>query len=181
MQFCRLNIHLETLEPVRLPSYKGAVIRGGFGLAFRRIACPFLKKECSDCLLRANCVWSYVFNTPRPEGSKIMRKYETIPHPFVIEPPEDDRTKLEKGEELIFNLILIGKAINYLPYFILTFEKMAEQGLGPGRGRLKVKTVNQNGKPIYSPEKKSLLALPDIQRLYFSKLSRPCSCVTIHF
>lgn len=110
-----------------------------------------------------------------------MRRYETVPHPYVIEPPEDERTKLDKDEELIFNLILIGRAIDYLPYFILTFEHMAEQGLGPGRGKLKVKAINQNGKPIYSPESKSLLAPPATQHLSFTKVSKPCSYLIIHF
>jgi hypothetical protein len=151
MTVARLTVSLAAQEPARLPFYKGSVIRGGFGLAFRRVACPFPKRECSDCLLRQKCVWSYVFATPRPEGSTIMRKYETIPHPFVIEPPEEDKTSYAPGDEVVFTLVLIGKAIESVPYFIYAFEQMAEQGLGSGRAKFKVAAVRQDGTPFYDP------------------------------
>ncbi len=181
MKFARLAVTLQAVEPVHLSRYKAAVLRGGFGLAFRRVTCPFPKQDCLDCLLRQTCVWSYVFDTPRPKEARIMPKAETVPHPFVIEPPEQEKTQLDKGEELSFNLILIGRAIDYLPYFILTFEQMAEQGLGPGRGKLKVKSVSQNRKQIYEPETKTLHAPLTPQRLTFSSPSDPSSQLTLHF
>jgi len=153
-----LAVQLRALEHARLPYYKGSVIRGGFGLAFRRVSCPFPKRECAECLLRQKCVWSYVFATPRPDDATIMRKYETIPHPFVIEPPSDDRTRLEPGDELLFSLVLIGKATAHVPYFIYAFEQMAEQGLGPGRARFEVRAVRQGDALFYDAKTKSIRA-----------------------
>ncbi len=145
MRVVRLSVELTAREPARLPRYKGAVVRGGFGLAFRRVSCPFPKRECADCLLVKQCVWSYVFNTPRPDNATVMRKYETIPRPFVIEPPEDQRTRLELRDQLQFGLVLVGRAIEHIPYFIYAFEQMAEQGLGTGRGRFALTAVRQDG------------------------------------
>jgi hypothetical protein len=153
-----LTVELTALEPARLPRYKGAVVRGGFGLAFRRVSCPFPKRECADCLLNRQCVWSYVFNTPRPEDATVMRKYETIPHPFVIEPPDDDRTRLAPGDRLEFGLVLVGRAIEHVPYFIYAFEQMAEQGLGPGRGRFTVSAVRQQGTVFFDGKAKTIIA-----------------------
>ncbi len=182
MKILPLTVTLQTVQPVRLPPYPGTILRGGFGLAFRRIACPFPKKECPDCLLRHQCVWSYVFDTPRPKETKIMRKAETVPHPFVIEPPDQKITEYPPDAELIFGLTLIGKAIDYLPYFILTFEQMAEQGLGPGRGKLKLKLVTQNRKQIYDPQTKTLRTPLRPQHLTFLP-PPPASCtqLTLHF
>jgi len=156
MTTATLMVQFKALQSARLPYYKGAVIRGGFGLAFRRVACAFPKRECEACLLRRKCVWSYVFATPRPEESTIMRKYETIPHPFVIDPLLDDRTRLERGDTLAFELTLIGRAIEHVPYFIYAFEQMAEQGLGPGRAKFTVDAVRQNGTLFYDAESKAI-------------------------
>jgi CRISPR-associated endoribonuclease Cas6 len=42
---------------------------------------------------------------------------------------------------MVFGLTLIGRAIDYLPYFIYTFEELGKTGLGKGRGRFELKTV----------------------------------------
>jgi hypothetical protein len=83
----QLDFTLKALEPLILPPYKGSTLRGGFGAAFRRIVCVIRDKECSDCLLKGKCVYSYIFETPPPADTAVMRKYEAAPHPFVIEPP----------------------------------------------------------------------------------------------
>lgn len=181
MTVARLAVSLVAQEPARLPYYKGSAIRGGFGLAFRRVACPFPKRECSDCLLRQKCVWSYVFATPRPEGSEIMRKYETIPHPFVIEPPEDDKTSYAPGDELVFTLVLIGKAIESVPYFIYAFEQMAEQGLGSGRAKFKVAAVRQGHAPFYDPRAGTIATPVATQMLSLAPTAETATSATLSF
>ena len=36
-----------------------------------------------DCLLRNQCIYSYVFETPVPDDAQMMRKYTVAPHPFI--------------------------------------------------------------------------------------------------
>ena len=111
---------IEAREPLILPGYKGSTLRGGFGSTFRRVVCVVRDKECTGCLLKGKCVYSYVFETPPPADTKIMRKYEAAPHPFIIEPPSDRKRGYKPGDELVFGLILIGRAIDYLPYYLST-------------------------------------------------------------
>jgi len=71
-----------------------------------------------------------------------MRKYLQAPHPFVLLPPLDGKTHYEPGELLAFDLTLIGRGSDFLPYFIYTFERLgARRGLGRGRGRFAVEEV----------------------------------------
>jgi CRISPR-associated endoribonuclease Cas6 len=127
-----------------LPEYKGSTLRGGFGQAFRRIICVCRGKECSDCLLKQQCIYSWVFETPVPDDAKIMRKYPTAPHPFVIDPPGGEQKFYGKDEEFNFGLILIGKAIDYLPYFIYTFEELGRIGIGRGKGKYQLMEVTED-------------------------------------
>ncbi|HHT9121427.1 MAG TPA: CRISPR system precrRNA processing endoribonuclease RAMP protein Cas6 [Candidatus Wunengus sp. YC63] len=122
-------------EHIRFPSYKGSAFRGGFGYAFKRVVCVIRDKECDDCLLKQKCIYSYIFETPPPQDTEMLRLYPKVPHPFVIEPPITEKQNFEPGETFSFHLILIGNAIDYLPYFIYTFTELGKQGIGQGRGK----------------------------------------------
>ena len=145
-----------------LPAYKGSTLRGGFGQTLKRVVCVTKNKECKNCLLKEKCVYSYIFETPPPKDTTRLRKYPFAPHPFVIEPPVERKEEYKQEEELSFNLILIGKATDYLPYFVFTFDKLGEVGLGMGKGKYWLKEVrclkdsSATGPLIYTGEDKVL-------------------------
>lgn len=95
----------------------------------------------------------------------MLRKYPVAPHPFVIEPPLDGRRTYAAGERLEFGLTLIGRGIDYLPYFIVAFEELGRTtGLGRARGKFRLAEVwgeSRNGGPddwitIYAGERRLL-------------------------
>ncbi len=132
------------IDKIILPKYKGSTFRGGFGYAFKKVVCINYHKDCSECMLKEKCIYSYVFETPPPKDTTIMRKYPYAPHPFVIEPPLNEKTEFNENDNLDFELILIGKAIDYLPYFIFTFNELGKIGLGKGVGKyqlIEVKSI----------------------------------------
>ncbi|NTU41975.1 MAG: CRISPR system precrRNA processing endoribonuclease RAMP protein Cas6 [Nitrospirales bacterium] len=158
IQSAAFSFTLIPKETMILPAYKGSTLRGAFGHTFRRIVCVGKAKDCADCILRERCVYSYVFETPPPAGTKMMRKYEAAPHPFVIEPPPERRRGYRPGEEIRFGLVLIGRAIDYLPYFIYTFDEMGKRGLGSENARFSLTSVESGGRAIYDGETKKLSA-----------------------
>ena len=141
LKLAKYRFVLEAIEPMSLPPYKGAVLRGGFGHAFKRMACLQPGGMCDACQERARCAYSYVFETPAPPDSEVLRTHEAVPRPFVFEPLLDGKTDYQPGDELTFELILIGRGIDYLPYFILAFKSLGDEGLGSGRGRFRLKQV----------------------------------------
>lgn len=154
---------LKVLEPLILPSYKGSTLRGGFGYAFKKVVCAIKTRDCMECLLKEKCVYSYVFETPPPSDTKIMRKYTAAPHPFIIEPPLENKRRYDAGDEINFGLILVGKAVDYLPYFIYTFDELGKMGIGRDRGRYELKEVKSKNlkaknewTTIYSYDTKTL-------------------------
>jgi CRISPR-associated endoribonuclease Cas6 len=144
---------LEVLEPLKLPPFKGSTLRGGFGTAFRQAVCVTHQKNCTQCLLLHNCVYSYVFETPIPDKSKVLTKYPNAPHPFVFDPPLEDRTEYEPGEILELGLTIFGKSIEHLPYFIWAFEVLGKKGIGVKRGRFHILSVTQGNRVIYRDKK----------------------------
>lgn len=191
-KFAQFQFLLKAIDHLNLPEYKGSTLRGGFGYAFKKVVCALRNKECPDCLLKEKCIYSYVFETPPPSDSRMMRKYPNAPHPFVLCPPLEDDRIYEPGEELQFQLTLIGKAIDYLPYFIYTFEELGKMGLGKGRGRFSLEEVKviksgerskvkgEREEKVYSGEDKILRAHISPSTLHLSPPPNPLSPFTLH-
>ncbi len=131
LSWCRLRFSLRFTTPAQLPPFKGSTLRGGFGAALRRVACVRRRGDCEACTLAAVCPYRYVFDTPVPPHSARMRRYPYCPHPFILEPPLDERRRFEPGDELEFGLTLVGRAADFVPHVILAVTVLGEQfGLG---------------------------------------------------
>lgn len=63
----KFQLTISPIDKITLPIYKGSTFRGGFGYAFKRIVCISSHKDCSECLLKEKCIYSYVFGTPPPQ------------------------------------------------------------------------------------------------------------------
>jgi hypothetical protein len=138
-QLARFQLRLRMTEAVDLPEHMGSTLRGGFGRIFRRVAC---RLGCGEaCQQPKQCAYGYVFETSPPPGSRILDKVESAPRPFVIEPPLAAKQVYEKGEELLFGLILVGRAVDALPYFVYSFEELGRVGIGRGKGKFRLVQV----------------------------------------
>jgi len=104
------------------------------------------ERICNSCLLKEKCVYSYVFETPPPSDTSKMRKYPFAPHPFVITPPLEERRIYRQNDTLSFELTLVGKSIDFLPYFIYTFDELGRMGIGKGKGKYHLENVGQRTK-----------------------------------
>ena len=156
--FHHFRFHLEPKAPLHMPAYnKGNVIRGGFGSTSRRIVCHANCREPESCELRSVCPYTAVFQPFVPEGSEKISKNRDIPRPFVIKPPLETKEAYLPGERLSFDVVLVGKIKDYLPYFIVTFKELSQAGLGRGRtpvDLIAVESLGMNGDaaPVYASE-----------------------------
>jgi len=164
------------MEPISLPAYKGSMFRGGFGYAFKKVACALKKQDCKTCLLKEKCIYSYVFETPPPKNSSVMKKYTHAPHPFIITPPLDEKRAYRPDETFSFEITLIGKAIEYLPYFIYTFNELGDMGIGKGRGKYqltKVYNIDALGKLILIYNGHDEILLSDCKKVGLNDFTFP--------
>lgn len=138
--FAHFTLHLQALTPIHLPLVSGATLRGGFGYTFKQLVCVVDHRDCARCLLRSRCAYPYVFETPPPPDTSRLRKYPFAPHPFVLTPPPGNRT-YAPGEHFSAELVLVGRGMLYLPYFIYTLSKLGQKGLGRERGQYILREV----------------------------------------
>jgi hypothetical protein len=143
MKWATLKFSLEPKEDIFLPLYKGATLRGGFGHALKKVTCVAKQKNCHDCSFKASCLYTSIFETPGLDNHtcSFFSGNNDFPRPFVIEPPLEETTHYTPSDSLRFNVILLGRAIEYFPYFIFSFEELGNIGVGKGRGKYRLERV----------------------------------------
>jgi hypothetical protein len=135
--------------PLRLPAAnKGNALRGAFGVAFRRLVCIPQCQRAAACPLGHRCPYKVIFEPSPPPDAERLRKSQDTPRPFVFRPPLDHRMVYAPGEDFEFGLILIGRALYYLPHFVLSFRDVARAGLGIGRAPCELSEVRALPPPV---------------------------------
>lgn len=182
----RYQFDLQAVTPVRLSAFAGATLRGGFGHVFKRTVCIWPPADCPRCLLKNTCSYPYIFETKPPPTTSKLRNLDQIPRPFVLEPPEGEQRQFGPGESFSFRLVLVGRSIDYLPYFLFTFTELGRTGLGPGRGQYQVMCVQAEGlqesQCIYTATESNLRQDgPTVQASQLLPSKKASSRLTLHF
>lgn len=159
-----LHFTVQAETQINLPDFKGSAFRGGFGNVFRKITCVLKRFDCVECPLKSRCIYAYVFETVGNSEAKIfnMNKYEKVPHPFVFEPPYERKNTFLSGEKIRFNIILVGNAIPYAPYFVFTIKELGKTGIGKGRGEFSLLSV--------TPTEEKTVTLNNVESASFLRL-----------
>ena len=126
----KINFEIKAENDVFLPEYKGSTFRGVFGHIFKDVMCISHTGECNSCSFDKVCMFKKVFDSPPPSNSLKLRNYSAVPHPYVIEPPLDQKNFYKKNEIIKFSLILIGQVISLFPYFAYSFGLAGKKGIG---------------------------------------------------
>jgi len=159
----RLFVDAEAADPVRFPFYRGSALRGAFGHALRASSCVLRRQSCESCPLRGKCLYNYAFETPVVHSER-LRKYPYAPHPFVIDPQTGGSREYRPGERFFFGMTLVGRAVDYLPYFVFAATRMGEFGVGRGRGTFRVNRISvadAEGRPGETIYRDELLSAPE--------------------
>lgn len=147
------TFHLRATTAIKFNAYSGSAWRGLFGHALKQASCVTHESDCKNCLLYRNCVYSYIFETPPPENTEYMRRYNAAPHPFILTPDYHLRA-LKPGETTRLKLTLIGKATQHLPYIVHALQQAGTRGIGPAEGKYRLETITQQtrpGDPVEAP------------------------------
>lgn len=178
----QLNVQRYQLEYVaqtegQFPHYAGSMWRGALGHALKRTVCITRLSQCESCLLRAQCVYSQLFETPAGR-EPLLGKINHAPHPYSLQPLATSGALFGKGVLLTIGLTLIGRANQQLPYLLYAFEQLGREGLGKVQSRLRLQAVyqestlgQQDWQLIYQPHA-ALNALPPSEVLIPSAPTR---------
>jgi len=139
----RFRFHFRSAGTLFFPMYKsGNIVRGAFGGIFRKLVCIPTCHDAKTCDIRADCPYARVFEpqAARGEGPSGLADW---PRPFVLRAAHLDGRAISQGEAFHFDVHIFDVRDPALPYFVLAFAQLAREGLGPGRGRAELTSVDQ--------------------------------------
>ncbi len=142
LPFSRYRLVLKAAKDYQYRGFLGSAWRGVFGHALKKAVCVTKCAVCRDCLLYRSCAYPYIFETPLPANAEKLRKYETIPHPFILHP---DWSSGASTASLSLEFTLIGRANSYLPYVLYAFTEAARGGLQRGPAMEIAELLQQSG------------------------------------
>lgn len=142
-EFYRFRFYFRAAGTLYFPAYKsGNIVRGAFGGIFRRLVCVPTCNDAKTCEIRATCPYARVFEpkAARGEGPSGLADW---PRPFVFRAAHLDGHTVRRDETFHFDVHIFDVRDPALPYFVLAFAQLAREGLGPGRGRADLISVDQ--------------------------------------
>jgi hypothetical protein len=173
-------------EPIHFPEGKSSnILRGAFGVVFRRIACLPHCAGADACPLRTTCPYARLFEptavSPGPSG------LGDWPRPFVFRAIHLDGQTFAPSQPFHFDLHLFDMSSPAIAYFVLAFAQLARDGLGAGRRKVELTTVSkldEQGEPGAVIYKDGLLTpqsdLPALT-LDLSPVRKPISRLRVTF
>lgn len=139
-RLARYHVIFTARSTILMPSYTGSALSAGFGRTFRKMVCTQGSIDCRECTLNVVCPYPYSFETAPFESAEQFQAFDDVPKPFVVD-PLGTQGEYHRGESFAFQLTLIGRAIDYLPYFLVCFRDLGEIGIGKKRGRFRLTQV----------------------------------------
>ncbi|MBN2093062.1 CRISPR system precrRNA processing endoribonuclease RAMP protein Cas6 [candidate division KSB1 bacterium] len=156
INYLKLRFRLISGDNADLPEFKGSLLRGAFGHALRKTVCAMSPGTlCAHCMLKQQCAYTRLFETfIIGEPPRFLRGLDTALRPFIIEPFDTDKI-YKKGDTLSFDLLLIGSAIDFVPYVVFAIYQMAQNGLGARRHPFELSRADCCQPPPGTPENES--------------------------
>jgi hypothetical protein len=142
-EFYRFRFQFRSAGTLYFPPYKsGNIVRGAFGSIFRKLVCIPSCRDAKICDVRTTCPYARVFEpqAARGEGPSGLADW---PRPFVFRAAHLDGKTVAEGEAFHFDVHIFDARDPALAYFVLAFAQLAREGLGPGRARADMASVDQ--------------------------------------
>lgn len=132
-EFYRFRFHFRALDPVHFPAGKSAnIVRGAFGRVLREAVPPAVYRRLFEP--------GTALNGRTGGGPSGLADW---PRPFVLRVAHLDGLTTTPGAGFFLDAHVFDLLQPALPHFRAAFARLAEKGLGPGRGRAELERVEQ--------------------------------------
>jgi len=155
MKFTQVSFHILLKAPLYTHEFNGSMIRGTFLHQYRELVCTESSPDCEFCSCKENCSYTELFEpSVSAQGSNSpFGGITNLPRPFVFDTEHIPNRRFQVGESFSFSMKIIGKALEYLPVFVMTVAEMGKLGLGSCRATfelLKVTDDLHSGKELFN-------------------------------
>lgn len=146
-QYNKYTFDLRFEKGIAFRSPASFIFRNNIGFQLKRLTCILRSSECGSCILNKTCIYSSVYETPIDKNNKIIKGRDRASHPYLVY--SDAPTGL-KTERINVDIVLIGTAVNYFPYILLTMINIGKSGILSDRIHFDLESVLCQGKSAFN-------------------------------
>ena len=146
VRYVRLCAGLRATGAGNVLRHPAVLLRSCLGAALRSVCCHLDHDvSCVDCEpdLRGGCAYQYLFDTVRPDDAPRLKGVRDIPRPLVLHSPERTREQVRTGDPLQVDLVLVGRAVEFLPHVVVALGRAGALGIDSGRVQYMLERVEQ--------------------------------------
>lgn len=117
LHYCKVRFALSFSRGIVFETDPIFLLRSVLGMSLRSMCCVFRGGQCAQCEHNQQCSYAYVFESIIDKNSEPLAGRDRASHPYIIRHalPFDYRTA-GAADTFEFEMVLAGKAIEYLPY-----------------------------------------------------------------
>jgi hypothetical protein len=142
VRVCPLRFSFRADGPLSFPEGKaGNVLRGALGTILRQIVCVPNCHDSASCP-EPDCAYRQVFAPKLMSGPSGL---SDPPRPFVLRATHLDGLRIAEGAAFSFDLHLFSQHPEAMPLMVLAMRQAFVTGLGPGRSRVRLESVERIG------------------------------------
>ena len=103
------------------------ILRSVLGWKLRSLCCIAHSIECSSCIYKGTCAYTFLFETIIPAENEVVPGRNRASHPYAF--TQDEKLGRQLVSKYKFTMTLFGKAIDYLPYLYAALVRAGKEGL----------------------------------------------------
>lgn len=157
----RFSFHAE--DRIFIPPGKHEnLFRGALGLSLKKVCC---EEECQGrevCDAEPVCGYRRIFAPKLAEGPSGVAD---PPRPFVLRVGRRSEGWIERGRELEIGANVFDADPEILRYLVVAFAQLGGDGIGPGRGRCRLRVVEQSGTRLFADGRQLVRSLPEPEEI----------------
>lgn len=140
------------LSEFSLHEYAGSALRGAFGHALIQLCGLQISDVKNKTPLYLQSPYAEIFDPVAVSEQLSQQGYTNLPSPYVIKAPAQKNLYLTTGDEFVFELVLIGHALEHLQLIIMAFRRALQHGLGKNKTKkaalIEVEHLQPNGQAV---------------------------------
>jgi hypothetical protein len=148
-QYNKYTFCLKFEKEIAFRSPASFIFRNNIGFQLKKLTCILKSSRCGSCILDKTCIYSSVFETPIDKNNGIIKGRDRGSHPYLVY--SDAVTGVKVGR-INLDIILIGNAVNYFPYILLTMINIGKSGILSGRIHFSIENVSCQGESVLTKE-----------------------------
>lgn len=145
----KYSLVMECDADVYISGFLGTTLHGVLGHAIKAAECPQYNKELPGKCAACTCKYSFLFEPGPSDDPRANKEYKDPIRPYYIRCPFNrSSVKLLKGEEVTWELFVIGNSKPDLAGIVNIAKKAGELGLGENRIPFTVQSIISDLCPV---------------------------------